>query len=736
MISQLNYKGGSNCMNLDKYQERIANDFFGEIAVVAGPGSGKTNTLIERTARICDSGEKPQRILLISYTNKVRSEIKKRLRNKNPELEKVNVHTFHSFGVYLLRMHGSFVGINKNFEIIDDEDKSKILNKIYTELGIKKSDFPIKKTIIKLEKIFSDYQITFPKSNIFVGFLNSLTPNSKVKENNIIEKIFNYYTYYKRSNNYLEFDDIISYTNALLYKEDAKKIVQSIKYVMVDEAQDLNATQYEFIGLLKANGISNILLVGDFDQNIYSWRRAAPNLFKKFYLRAKKYSLGINYRSTPNIVNHSKKLIENNTDRIDINLVSSMSKNSFTPICNFFANNNEEIKWVSTKIKKLIKDNVPPPEIAVLYRANYLSRPIEGELIKNNIKYVIYNGFEFYQRREVKDCISLLKLLINKNDKLSLERNLLYLSNIGPKKVEYILNNNIDKLSKTDKNTLHYFYNTLNEAANVNLISSKLQYMIEKLNYKELWDDGNIEDRMENYSELLRFIETFDDEMIGLQDFLDNISLLNKRDERKNLNECVKLMTLHSSKGLEFKYVFIISALDGIIPNERSIGKDMMEEERRLMYVGITRSKEHLYITASPFFGYSAVYANISRFVKEAGIKINDLSSYDSLYAKNPDSDLCGIDDYASVDVKYWENIYGNSSYDNKSNSEKITKKIKNNVTGYNMSKPENFNSVFVLSNLVIVSLSITTSYSLLGILPNIKSSEFIISIEDNDPLN
>lgn len=671
-------------MSLDKYQEKIANDFLGEIAVVAGPGSGKTNTLIERTTRICDSGEKPQQILLISYTNKVRSEIKKRLRNKNPELEKVNVHTFHSFGVYLLRMHGSLVGINKNFEIIDDEDKGKILNKIYTELNIKKADFPVKKTLKKLETIFSEYQITFPKSNTFVDFLNSLTPNSKVDENSIIKKIFNYYTYYKRSNNYLDFDDIISYTNSLLYKEDAKRIVQNIKYVMVDEAQDLNTKQYEFIELLKNNGISNILLVGDFDQNIYSWRGARTDLFKNFYLKAKKYSLGINYRSTPAIVNYSKKLIENNTNRIEINLVSNIPSNSFTPACNFFSNNHEEMKWVSTTIKKLIKNNVSPSEIAILYRANYLSRAIEGELIKNNIQYVIYNGFEFYQRREVKDCISLLKLLVNKDDKLSLERNLLYLPNIGPKKASYILNDNVDKLSKNDKDTLHHFYDTLNKATDITLISSKLRYMIEKLNYKGLWDDGNIEDRMENYSELLRFIETFDDEMIGLQDFLDNISLLNKRDERTNLNECIKLMTLHSSKGLEFKYVFIICALDGIIPNERSIGKDQIEEERRLMYVGITRAKEHLYITASPFFGYSAFYGDISRFVKEAGIRINNLSNRDSLYMKNMVNNLSGANENTNINVNYCSS--------NTPTTNNKTSIIKSSGTNNHVEEQNNFN--------------------------------------------
>jgi DNA helicase-2/ATP-dependent DNA helicase PcrA len=581
-------------MELDKYQEEIANDFSGEIAVVAGPGSGKTRTLIERAERIYNSGEKPQSILLISYTNKVRSEIKKRLRDRNLELEKVNVHTFHSFGVYLLRMHGSLIGINKNFEIIDDEDAKNILNKIYIELNIEKSVFPIKKTLKQLSELFTKKQEAFSNSSAFVDFLNSLSPNSKLESNDIYDKIFNYYTYYKRNNNYLDFDDIISYTNALLSKKDARKVVSKIKYVMVDEAQDLNTRQYEFIDLLRKNGIYNILLVGDFDQNIYSWRGARTDLFKQFYSGAKKYSLGINYRSTPKIVNYSRKLIEHNTNRIDIDLVSSISNNSLTPICNFFGSSEEELKWISTTIKELISKNVMPSEIAILYRANYLSRSIESEL--------------------------------------ALERNLLNLSNIGPKKAEYVLNNNFNMLSDNDKKTIKQFYSILDEAINMELISSKLQFMIDKLQYKELWDDGNIEDRMENYSELLRFIETFDNELIGLQDFLDNISLLNKRDERTDLNNCIKLMTLHSSKGLEFKYVFIISALDGIIPNDRSIAEDMLEEERRLMYVGITRAKEQVYITASPFFGYSASYITISRFVKEAGININNLGNHDPFY--------------------------------------------------------------------------------------------------------
>ncbi len=623
-------------MILDKYQEEIANDFNGKIAVVAGPGSGKTRTLIERAENIYNFSKEPQSILLISYTNKVRSEIKRRLKRKNENLERVNVHTFHSFGVYLLRKHGTLIGVNRNFLIIDDEDAKSILNKIYLELNITKSEYPVKKTLNSLKLLYEAKQQLFENSKDFVNYLMSLMPNKNENED-LLETIFNHYTYYKRNNNYLDFEDIIAYTNALLYKEEAKRVVTNIKYIMVDEAQDLNKIQYELINLFETNGIKNILLVGDFDQNIYSWRGAKPELFKEFYNASKKYSLGINYRSTPEIVDCSKKLIEHNPDRIKINLVSNLAKSQIKPSCNYFKDSSDELTWVVKNIKRQISDNIAPSEIAILYRANYLSRGIESELIKNNIKYVIYNGFEFYQRKEIKDCISLLKLLINDKEPMALERVLLNLPNIGPKKVALIINNNGDKLSNEDKKRINNMYKLLNDTKSMALISTKLKYLIDKLEYFQIWDDGNLEDRKENYSELLRFIETFDNELINLQDFLDNISLLNKRDERTNINECIKLMTLHSSKGLEFKCVYIINALDGIIPNDRSIYENLLKEERRLMYVGITRAKEQVFITASPFYGYSNSCFDVSRFVKEAGIKISNIQNnnvFDSNFNK------------------------------------------------------------------------------------------------------
>ena len=630
-------------MELDINQEKIANDFEGEIAVVAGPGSGKTRTLIERTERINNSINNPQKILLISYTNKVRSEIKRRLKEKNSVLEAVNVHTFHSLGVALLRRYGSFVGVNNNFEIIDDEDAKSILNRLYEEIGIRKSDFPIKNMLKEIRDLYKKKQSIYVDSRYFIKYLESLTPETKYET--IFDYVFNYYTYYKRNNHYLDFEDIIVYMNALLYVENAKKIIDNFEYVMVDEAQDLDTRQYELINMLKTNGVKNILLVGDFDQNIYSWRGARTDLFKAFYTEAKKYSLGFNYRSVPSIVNNSRKLIEHNSNRIDINLVSNQNDNGFRPVCNTFNCNSEEFEWVTSNIKKLLSSGTEPSEIAILYRANYLSRGIESELVKNNIKYVVYNGFEFYQRKEIKDCICLLKLIINRDNKVALERILGNFDGIGPKKISYILGGQLNHLSENDKARVEGFNTLLDEADKKKLISAKLEFLIDSLGYQKIWDDGNLEDRLENYSELLRFIETFDNELMGLKDFLDSISLLNKRDEQSNVNECIKLMTLHSCKGLEFKYVFIISALEDIIPNQRSIQEGLTEEERRLMYVGITRAKEAFFITASPIYGYTSIYNSISRFVNEANISIrkngtsmfgNNTSQFSSNFNRQP----------------------------------------------------------------------------------------------------
>ncbi len=603
-------------MELDKNQEQIAFDFEGNISVIAWPGSGKTRTLIERTNNMVKSGIFPHSILLITYTNKARAEIKNRLRNTNPDLESVYVHTFHSFGIYILRLYGDYVKVGKNFNVIDDEDIKSLFNKIYKELGISKSEFPLKNTIDKVKSVYAEKKQKYPNSLDFVNYLNKIT---KSNGNGIINTLFKYFVYYKRQNNCLDFDDILIYTNALLTRNEPLKIIQGIHYLMVDEAQDLNFTQYEFIVLFKAKGLSNILLVGDFDQNIYSWRGARVDLFLNFYNGSKTYKLDTNYRSTKNIVKYSKKLIDNNKNRIPINLISNREEGAKPQVLSFNTN-NDETYWVASKIKELLSNREKASEIAIFYRANYLSRSIESALVSKGIQYIIYNGADFYSRMEIKDTIALLKLLENFNDKLALERLLLNTPGIGPITASKILETDYNDLIPKHKQLIDSFKNLFNQALTLPTISAKVTYLIDSLNFKEKWDDGNLSDRLENYSELLRYISTFDDENLSLEEFLDNISLLAKRDEHRNIDNCIKLMTLHSSKGLEFKYVFIISALDNILPSFRSVQEGLLEEERRLMYVGMTRSKEFLWITYSPIYGYNDSYTEPSRFLKESDL--------------------------------------------------------------------------------------------------------------------
>jgi DNA helicase-2/ATP-dependent DNA helicase PcrA len=287
---------------------------------------------------------------------------------------------------------------------------------------------------------------------------------------------------------------------------------------------------------------------------------------------------------------------------------------------------------VTNKIWELIQEKVPPQEIAILYRSNYLSREYEAALITKGIAYTIYNGFEFYGRREIKDAISLLKIMYNSEDEIAWLRVLSNLEAVGEKtiaKIQKLPGSTLEekikfasmeasKITKSVREKIENLLFHLNQAKNRTLIFEKLTYLVDSLEYFKLWDDGNLEDRIENYQELLRSIEAFDQENLKLEEFLENVSLLSKQDEVFGIKNKIKLMTMHSSKGLEFEHVFIINAVDGVIPSARSLEEGDIEEERRLMYVAMTRAKKHLNITYSPIFNFDNYFINISRFIYES----------------------------------------------------------------------------------------------------------------------
>ena len=629
-------------MELNKEQSDIVNEHNGIISVVAGPGSGKTRVLIERVENILlkNKGVKPSEILIISFTNKVKQEIKSRLFKQNPLLESVEVHTFHTFAIKYLKKYCDYINLPKNFMILDNDSSNIIMSEVYDIMKIDKSDIKYREMI----SLVSDFQ-----EDIKTNDLSSNIPDF-IKEN--LPNIVNLYNKIKIEKGYLDFNDLLLYLNKLLSKDIGKNIQNNIKFVMIDEAQDLNMTQFNFVKLMMNNGARNILLVGDLDQSIYEWRGAKPQLFYDFYNKSeKKFHLGMNYRSTMEIVSSSKLLIKNNKDRVDIDF--NTKKIGTVPFFRHFLSQSQEVNFLCEKIKELLSNNVKPNEIAILYRSSYLTGIYERSLMSCGIKYYMYNGTEFYNRLEIKDSLSLLKVLYNNNDEISWMRILMNLNGVGKttiKKIKAIKENtkanyfdvintalilSKDKKAKnkifSDKNIPHV-ENLLNTYGKVidnyreMRFSSLLRHFVNNLDYKNIWSDENKDERMENYSELLKMMDEAYESGMNFEEYIDNVNLNTNIDELKNQEECIKLMTMHSSKGLEFDYVFLIGVVDGIIPSNKTISEHQdngLEQERRLMYVAMTRARKELFLLSSKVltWGNSSNFDFPSRFVKEAGLK-------------------------------------------------------------------------------------------------------------------
>lgn len=607
-------------MELNAEQKNVVLDHDGIISVVAGPGSGKTRVLIERIDSILkkNKGVKPWEILVISFTNKVKQEIKARLYAKNPFLESVEVHTFHTFAIKYLKIYADYVGLPKNFMILDDEGEHILMEEVYQRMDIDKK-------VIKIREMV----------NLLENYNNNLTneiPDEYLSKMPKINEIFNEV---KHLRGYLSFDDLLLYLNLLLNSPAGSIIAKKLKYIMVDEAQDLNKTQFKFIHLLKDIGVKNILLVGDLDQAIYEWRGALPELFKGFYNNSKQHALAINYRSTPNIINKSNSLIKYNTDRVNVDF-RTVNAPSHEPFFKMFNRRDEELDFVGKTISNLLKNGTKPCEISILYRSNFLTSVYERYLMKYNIPYFIYNGTEFYQRKEIKDALAFLKVIYNPADEISWQRIILNLEGFGKvgfnkvkntaganffdKIYTSYVNKKIPKKSLEVVKTLLDTYEEIFQQLKTDKYSNIVNLLVGKLNISKCWDDESYEDRMENYNELLRLMDESYNDGKTLEEYIDNISLYTNQDENKNKDDCVKMMTMHSSKGLEFENVFIVATCDGIIPSARSLSSEFgLEQERRLMYVAMTRAKKNLFVLASPFEQWGSISHNrASRFVIEA----------------------------------------------------------------------------------------------------------------------
>ena len=609
--------------NLNEMQLKAVKHKDGPLLILAGAGSGKTRVLTTRIAYLIEQGVSSSNILAITFTNKAAKEMKERI-EKLVGKTSIWASTFHSFGVRILRENYEKLGYKNNFVIMDSDDSLTLVKKILKDLGYD-------------PKRFSPYMI---RNKISSNKSEFIMPEEYKKyvhgeEDDIVYKVYKKYQEILFKNNSVDFDDLLILP-IRLFKENPEVLdfyQEKYKYILVDEYQDTNEAQYLLIKML-ASKYRNIACVGDNDQSIYAFRGANyKNIlnFEKDYPDAEVIMLEQNYRSTKTILEAANSVIKNNNFRKDKNL---WSDNETGDKITFYKSYDEvdEVFYIIRKIKDLISSGASYKDIAVLYRTNAQSRVFEQEMLKQNLPFRIIGSFYFYSRKEIKDLLAYLRLIHNTDDDISLLRCInTPKRGIGPKTISEI------EQSASFYNTSMFEAIKDGKALEFKNIILKLREELSSCSLTEFIDkvldlsgmkealkaEKSLEAdiRLENLEEFKSVTKNFEERVgiISLEEFLLEVSLVSDIEEYKDDDNRVTLMTVHSVKGLEYPYVFIAGAEEGIFPHKNSYGSDELEEERRLMYVAITRAMKKLYITAAKkrmLYGVESPSV-LSRFVKE-----------------------------------------------------------------------------------------------------------------------
>jgi len=643
--------------NLNEQQLEAVKTTEGYVRVIAGAGSGKTRALVSRYAYLVNElGISPSNILSVTFTNKASKEMRNRVQrlvNKDHSLH--YIITFHGFCVKVLREDINKLQYPKGFIILDVEDQKTILREIYSELNITSRDVKFKQCLSYINRAKGKNGLADIKdveSNSF-NYINYVL-NSKLREptDDIFDKIFLKYLEKQQRNFALDFTDLIEFTLHIFtnYQEVLNKWQDRMHYVQVDEAQDNSEKQCMLMDMI-SNKHKNLFIVGDPDQTIYEWRGASAGFlidFDKQYDNVKTIIMNQNYRSTPNILDLGNHLIKNNSLRIDKDMVTDNKKG--VDVVHYHADSefNEGV-WVVNEIKRLLnvesKDNTKktkPNDIAILYRASYISRAIEQALMREKIPYVIFGGIRFFERKEIKDILSYLRL-IEFGDDFSFLRVINFPKRgLGKKFIDGIREEAISQdkslldslLGKEDEPNLRSgaiefisLYKKLKSIKNKSISDFTKIVLDESGVMNDYRMDGDT-DRLDNINELLNSIisiEKDNDEELLLTDYLQEISLYTDMDTDNSNEQRVKLMTIHGAKGLEFPFVFLCGFTEGVLPSSISLnsrGKAAMEEERRLAYVAITRAEKGFYMTESEGYNFrTGLEKYPSRFLFELSEK-------------------------------------------------------------------------------------------------------------------
>ena len=606
----------------------------GAVLVTAGAGSGKTRLLTHRIAYLIDSyGVSPFNILAITFTNKAANEMKERVAKMVAGAENVWISTFHSMCAKILRRDIEYLSpFTRDFSIYSDSDSDKVAKEVLSARGIE--DDKIKK------------QLIFHLSNWKNGNQTLEDYISTHESEFDIRKIGLYMTDYQnflKKNNALDFDDLISKTIELFDKfpDVLSYYANRFKYILVDEFQDTNLKQYELVKML-ASVHKNLFVVGDEDQCIYSWRGAnLENLFKlkNDFPDIKVYKLERNYRSTKEIIEVANRVIKNNSSRFDKNMWTDKDGGKKPVLYNAYDERDEAL-FVAKTIEKLKSEGYEYNDIAVLMRINALSRSFEEAFLSYNIPHRIFGGFKFYERVEIKNVISYLRLFVNPKDDISFARIINFPKRgIGDGTIAKLKALNDDKSllenclsSELEMSALYkkfepFIQGYKNSAMHINeSLSQFIKEVIKNFKIRENYNPNDEDDfnRLLNIEQLVASASDFEalNEKTTLSEFLESITLSSDNDEIGS-GGAVTIATVHGVKGLEFKVVFIVGLEEGIFPISRAFNsKAELEEERRLMYVALTRAEEQLYLTYTTkrYLYRESQYQMISRFCKELGL--------------------------------------------------------------------------------------------------------------------
>ncbi|MEK7564564.1 MAG: UvrD-helicase domain-containing protein [Patescibacteria group bacterium] len=649
---------------LNTGQKEAALHTKGPLLIVAGAGAGKTKTITHRIVNLIKEGVAPERILAVTFTNKAAKEMRERViaeikRNSNGVGEQDTipfVSTFHSLGVYIIKENAKLIGLTRYFTILDEGDANGMIKEILKELSIDPKQYEPK----KIKGVISREKGKFTKIEDYIE------RNSANTLGKIIAQVWGLYEKRKMKENSLDFDDLLlKATNLLKDNPEIRKIYQEKwEYIHIDEYQDTNEVQYLMSKLLSEDN-KNIAVVGDADQNIYSWRGAnIKNIlnFEKDYPNAKIVMLEENYRSTQNILEAANEIIKKNKYRPDKNLFTKNQKGEKIGLYEAL-DENDEAEFVATKIVEIMdssaglslrevplaeeprgsaesadSDSDPAEtepallslsEVCVLYRANFQSRVIEEAMLRYNIPYQVL-GIKFFERREIKDTLAYLRAALNPQSLGDVKRIINFPTRgIGKVTLVKIFSGDMESLPIKMRIKIDNFYKTLEEIKeNIETLKASdiIRFVIKKSGIEHELSNGTDEDieRLENIKELATLALKYDnlENGRGVEKLLEDASLASDQDsiiinEEKNeqglpllkKNSGVKLMTVHAAKGLEFKEVFIVGLEDGLFPHQRHNSGDEgdKEEERRLFYVALTRAKEKLYLS---FANYRTIFGS------------------------------------------------------------------------------------------------------------------------------